>query len=167
MHVTVVRLCICIATALLSLLSCTGIDSTTQQKENDDRVMLRAVLDKLEKSYPLLPTVVKKPTDSPLFALGKELFFSRGLSGNKDVACASCHHPYLAGGDKLSLPVGESAYDPEILGPGRWHSWQSSADPNADGSPNVARHAQSTFNTALYNRAMFYDGRVFCFRRRV
>lgn len=160
-HVAVVRRCICIATALLSLLSCTGIDSTTQQKENADRVMLRAVLDKLEKSYPLLPTVVKKPTDSPLFALGKELFFSRGLSGNKDVACASCHHPYLAGGDKLSLPVGESAYDPEILGPGRWHSWQSSADPNADGSPNVARHAQSTFNTALYNRAMFYDGRVF------
>jgi cytochrome c peroxidase len=115
----------------------------------------------LNKQYPLLPDVEQKTTSSPLFTLGRELFFSKILSGNKDVACVSCHHPYLAGGDKLSLPVGESAYDPDQIGPGRWHDWQRSADPKASGGPNVARHAQSTFNASLYNRAMFYDGRVF------
>lgn len=158
---TVVKQLICLTTVFLFLLSCADTNSTAQEKIKDDRVMLRALLGKLEQSYPLLPTVIDKPISSPLFTLGKELFFSRSLSGNKDVACASCHHPYLAGGDKLSLPVGESAYNPELLGPGRWHDWQSSEDPHADGSPNVARHSQSTFNASLYNRAMFYDGRVF------
>ncbi|MDO6695233.1 FG-GAP-like repeat-containing protein [Aliiglaciecola sp. 3_MG-2023] len=160
-HVAVVKQLVCLATAFLLLVSCTGTKNANQETDNSERLMLRAVLNKLEQQYPLMPTVIEKPTSSPLFTLGKELFFSRSLSGNKDVACASCHHPYLAGGDKLSLPVGESAYDPQLLGPGRWHDWQSSADPNADGSPNVARHAQSTFNSSLYNRAMFYDGRVF------
>jgi len=152
---------ICLTIIILLLSSCTGTESTDQTEVNSDRIMLRAFLDKLGQQYPLLPSIQKKPTSTALFRLGKELFFSRALSGNKDVACASCHHPYLAGGDKLSLPIGESAYDPELLGPGRWHDWQSSGDPNADGSPNVARHSPSTFNSSLYNRAMFYDGRVF------
>lgn len=39
-----------------------------------------------------LPTV-----DNPLAILGKLLFFSKALSGDLDVACASCHHPLLAG----------------------------------------------------------------------
>ena len=160
-HIEMVKQFICLAAAFLFLLSCADNKNTTQAKTNTDRVMLRTVLDKLEQTYPLLPTVVEKSTSSPLFTLGKELFFSRSLSGNKDVACASCHHPYLAGGDKLSLPVGEAAYAPELLGPGRWHDWQSSGEPKADGAPNVARHSQSTFNASLYNRAMFYDGRVF------
>ena len=90
-----------------------------------------------------------------------ELFFSKALSGNFDVACASCHHPLLAGGDKLSLPVGEAAHKPELLGPGRWHNWQDSEDPKADGAPNVARHSPTTFNSALYQQALFADGRVF------
>ena len=102
-----------------------------------------------------------KPVDDDLFQLGKELFFSKTLSGNFDVACASCHHPLLAGGDKLSLPVGESAYEPDLLGPGRWHNWKKSKDPRSFGGPNVPRHSQTTFNTALYNKTMFYDGRIF------
>ncbi len=110
----------------------------------------------------LVPTTRHiKPVDDDLFELGKELFFSKTLSGNFDVSCASCHHPLLAGGDKLSLPVGESAYDPDLLGPGRWHNWKKSKDPRSYGGPNVPRHSQTIFNTALYNKAMFYDGRIF------
>nr|WP_289847292.1 FG-GAP-like repeat-containing protein [Alteromonas sp. C1M14] len=96
-----------------------------------------------------------------MFDLGMELFFSKSLSGNQDVACASCHHPYLAGGDGLSLPVGESPYEDNVVGLGRWHNWQDSKDPKANGAPNVARHSQTTFNASLYNRSMFYDGRIF------
>ncbi|HRX05326.1 MAG TPA: cytochrome c peroxidase, partial [Anaerolineae bacterium] len=44
--------------------------------------------------------------DDPLAQLGKQLFFTKALSGDMDVACASCHHPLLAGGDGLAVGVG-------------------------------------------------------------
>ena len=33
----------------------------------------------------------------PVAQLGRALFFSKSLSGNRDVACASCHHPLMKG----------------------------------------------------------------------
>lgn len=102
-----------------------------------------------------------KGLDPDLIKLGKELFFSKSLSGDFDVACASCHHPKLAGGDGLSLPVGVEAYKPELLGPGRWHDWSDSREPRADGGPNVARHSPTTINSGFYKEALFNDGRVF------
>lgn len=121
-------------------------------------------LSQLLNAYPperLLPDIEDVPTtDSPLVELGKLLFFSKTLSGNEDVACASCHHPFLAGGDKLRLPVGESAVDPDLLGPGRKHDSAKSHDPEADGFPNLPRHSPTTFNSVFYQQAMFYDGRV-------
>ena len=41
--------------------------------------------------------------------LGKLLFFDKVLSGNKNIACASCHHPYTSTSDRLSLGVGEGS----------------------------------------------------------
>jgi len=55
----------------------------------------------------------------PAAHLGMELFFSKALGGDQDVACASCHHPALGGGDGLSLPVGIESDNPDLLGPGR------------------------------------------------
>lgn len=89
--------------------------------------------------------------NDPLAQLGKLLFFSKSLSGDFDTACASCHHPALGGGDRLALPVGTGAIDPDVLGPGR-------ARP--DGLPNVGRHSQTVFNVALYDDALFWDARV-------
>ena len=89
--------------------------------------------------------------NDPLAQLGKLLFFSKSLSGDMDVACASCHHPTLGGGDGLALPVGTGALDPDVVGPGR---------ERPDGLPNVGRHSQSVFNTGLYDDSMFWDGRV-------
>ena len=47
-----------------------------------------------------LPQSVKAPPDNPLIvdkiALGKLLFWDPVLSGNRDVACATCHHPFNA-----------------------------------------------------------------------
>lgn len=99
--------------------------------------------------------------DPDLVNLGKELFFSKSLSGDFDVACASCHHPKLAGGDALSLPVGVAAYSPELLGPGRWHDWSDSPEPRADGGPNVSRNSPTTINSGFYKQTLFNDGRVF------
>ncbi len=92
--------------------------------------------------------------------LGRELFFSKSLSLDFDIACASCHHPQLAGGDSLSLPVGVGAIDMDLVGPGRLHNGDYHVDPEADGGPNVERNSPSTFNTAFYQHALFYDGRV-------
>jgi cytochrome c peroxidase len=39
--------------------------------------------------------------------LGKLLFFDKVLSGNRNISCATCHHPLTNTGDGLSLPVGE------------------------------------------------------------
>ncbi len=41
-----------------------------------------------------------------LVELGEALFFDKILSGNRDTACATCHHPLAAGGDGLSVSVG-------------------------------------------------------------
>ena len=49
----------------------------------------------------------------PKAQLGMKLFFTKGLSGDRDTACASCHHPALAGGDGLSLSIGVGAVDPD------------------------------------------------------
>ncbi len=34
--------------------------------------------------------------------LGMKLFYTKGLGGDDDSACVTCHHPMLGGGDDLS-----------------------------------------------------------------
>ena len=101
--------------------------------------------------------------NAPLAQLGKKLFFSKALSGREDTACASCHHPFLGGGDGLSLPIGVGASNPDQLGPGRRHSIKAE---RYDGSPPVPRNAPTTFNIALWDHVMFHDGRVERLRER-
>jgi cytochrome c peroxidase len=90
--------------------------------------------------------------DSPKAQLGMLLFFNKALSGNLDVACASCHHPLLGGGDNLSLSVGVDAADPDLLGHGRVVGGNQAI--------GVPRNAPTTFNIGLWQQVMFHDGRV-------
>ena len=46
------------------------------------------------------------PVDEGLYALGQALFFDPDLSGNRDIACSSCHSPMLASSDFISLAIG-------------------------------------------------------------
>lgn len=94
---------------------------------------------------------------SPLAQLGMKLFFTKGLGGDMDTACASCHHPKLGGGDNLSLSIGVEAEIPDLLGPGRKHS---SSGTNYDGGPTVPRNAPTTFNIGLWDKVLFHDGRI-------
>lgn len=93
-----------------------------------------------------LPTI-----DDPLAQLGKQLFFSKALSGDLDTACASCHLPTLGGGDGLSLPIGTGARQPNRVGPGRVHY---------TGMVNVPRNTPTTFNVAFWQHTLFHDGRI-------
>ena len=49
------------------------------------------------------------PANLAQIALGKALFWDPILSGGKDVACATCHHPNNAYTDGLDLSMGEHA----------------------------------------------------------
>lgn len=89
--------------------------------------------------------------DSPKAQLGMRLFFSKALGGEQDTACVSCHHPFLGGGDDLSLSIGVGAHNPDLLGPGRTHP---------AGHPAVPRNAPTTFNMALWDDFIFWDGRI-------
>lgn len=89
--------------------------------------------------------------DSPIANLGKKLFFSKSLGGAQDTACASCHHPMLAGADQLSLPIGVEAIDNSVLGTGRV---------NGTGLPLVPRNSPTIFNIALWDSGLFWDSRV-------
>lgn len=63
----------------------------------------------------------------PISQLGKKLFFAKNLGGEQSVACVSCHHPMLGGGDDVSLSVGVSAVNEidqashDLLGHGRFN----------------------------------------------
>lgn len=57
-----------------------------------------------------LPATVLAPSSNPSSnqkeELGRLLFFDPILSGNKDVACATCHHPSLAYADGIRRSIG-------------------------------------------------------------
>lgn len=87
--------------------------------------------------------------DPALVALGEALFFDKVLSGNRDIACATCHHPMLHGGDGLALSIGTRG---KGLGTARVPG---------DGRPLIPRNAPEIFNrgSSLW-MTMFWDGRV-------
>ncbi len=81
--------------------------------------------------------------------LGRLLFFDKILSGNRDISCATCHHPLAATADGLSLPAGVGGHGlstARAMGPGR---------------ERVPRNAPDVFNRGHASfRVMFWDGRV-------
>ena len=84
--------------------------------------------------------------NEPLAQLGKQLFFTKALSGDFNVACASCHHPVLGGAGGLSLPVGIATINPDLVGRGR------SA---ISGLPGGRRNSPTIFNAGLFDAGLF------------
>ncbi len=90
--------------------------------------------------------------DIDLIVLGWDLFFDPILSGNRNIACATCHHPSLGTSDGMSLSIGEGGYG---LGPAR--------RPVAGNMPKarIPRNAPALYNLgAAEFTVMFHDGRV-------
>jgi len=105
---------------------------------------------------------VDAATASPqTIALGKTLFWDPILSGNKDVACATCHHPATGYTDRLDLSIGTGGVG---LGVNRHFL-------NPRTGVFVKRNAQTILNTAFngmdangnYDPStapMFWDSRI-------
>lgn len=152
------KLSVCIVFA--SLAGCgdgggNNADPPQGQKTKDDQLS-SLINSRGLTGTPVASSIVPSIND-PVAQLGKRLFFSKSLSGNRDAACVTCHHPQLGGGDNLSLPIGTEAVETDLLGPGRAHR----ADGEGfDGGPTVPRNAPTTFNVAFWNNILFHDGRV-------
>jgi cytochrome c peroxidase len=85
-------------------------------------------------------------------ALGQLLFYDPILSGNREVACATCHHPAFGTGDGLSLSLGDGGIG---LGPDRM------VDPANAPEQRIPRNAQPLFNLGTKGyTVLFHDGRI-------
>lgn len=86
-------------------------------------------------------------------ALGQLLFYDRILSGNRNIACSTCHHPAFGTGDGLSLGIGEGG---EGLGPGR----TALVDSNRI-KKRIPRNAPGLWNLGAKElHTLFHDGRL-------
>ena len=92
------------------------------------------------------------PVDRDWSALGQLLFFDPLLSGNQNIACATCHHPTLGTSDAMSLSMGEGGIG---LGPARI------SDTSNQPKERIPRNAPALFNLGAREfTVMFHDGRV-------
>jgi Cytochrome c peroxidase len=76
---------------------------------------LAAVEPPLEVGVPLgLPPLPTAPADGAIVALGKKLFFDRGLSFNDTMACGMCHIERQAfTSNQLATSVGMGGQEPQ------------------------------------------------------
>lgn len=94
-------------------------------------------------SIAALPLEVKHPADNPYSEekaeLGRLLFYDPVLSGEKDVSCATCHHPDFGYAESLELSIGVG---------GKGLGLQRKFVVN-NGIPFTKRNSQSVLNTGF------------------
>ena len=115
--------------------------------------------------FSALPEEVKYPKDNPpseeKVRLGRFLFFDPILSGNRDVACATCHHPSNGFAESLDISIGVNGHG--------FGSKRKFKEPND--IPFTKRNAQTIINSAFNginarhryqpeNAPMFWDLRT-------
>ena len=111
-----------------------------------ERALLIAEVRMLARERGLAPIADAPPVRDELVSLGQALAFDKILSGNRDIACMTCHLPGLATGDGRALPVGQGG---KGLGPARTH---------AEGT-FIPRNSPPLFNLHRA-RTLFHDGRL-------
>ena len=93
--------------------------------------------------FAALPQTVTTPADNQAseakVELGKLLFWDPILSGDQDVACATCHHPDFGYAENLDISIGVNGVG---LGSGRHFNTPNSI-------PFVQRNSQTVLNTAF------------------
>jgi cytochrome c peroxidase len=103
------------------------------------------------QQWNVVPIGAMPAQDAARVALGRALMFDKILSGNRDIACATCHQPAEHAADGLSLAIGTGGTGlgpSRALGPGRQF---------------VPRNAPSLLNAGLGLFYVFWDGRISSF----
>lgn len=124
-----------------SMLFCTN-EKSKYERVKAEKLQRKANLENLSR-HTALPEKIKYPANNPSTSekihLGRLLFFDPILSGNKDVACATCHHPSNGYAEFRDLSIG-------VNGKG-FGSKRVFRQPNA--IPFVKRNAHTILNTAF------------------
>ena len=114
-------------------------------KAADVEAQLQAAL----SVHAVTPLDVGDAPDAAKVALGQMLFFDKELSGNRDISCATCHHPTQGSGDGLAVSIGTGGVG---LGPERRMGY---------GRSLIPRNAPELFNRGAAEwSTMFWDNRV-------
>lgn len=93
------------------------------------------------------------PFDPVQAELGQLLFYDKILSGNRNISCGTCHHHDLAGGDGLSLGIGEGGVG---VGPERTPGTGADAI-----RKRIPRNAPALWNLGHNSiEVLFHDGRL-------
>ncbi|MDH5230548.1 MAG: cytochrome-c peroxidase [Gammaproteobacteria bacterium] len=125
---------------ILSLIACAEKPSDNQQDNNLKVLLSKAGVsaNQFQVSY----------SDAKV-ELGRLLFFDKILSGNRDIACATCHHPLLKTVDTLPLSMGTGH---QGLGPTRAFNPSRTLIPR--NSPELFNRGHPIWQT------LFWDGRI-------
>lgn len=115
------------------------------QESSIDR-QLREIQERFQlKPLPILPD----RSQQPLFLLGESLYFEKEISGNRNIACASCHHPGLGTSDGLPISLGQG------------NDFLDSQKPRRSNGAVLRRSSPSLFNLGyVVSEHMFWDSRV-------
>ena len=130
-----------------------GGDVTPDQAGDDDPVVLEPTQLDLDfqalcEEEGLTPAAPIATDPQPLVDLGRALFFDKELSGNRNISCATCHHPAEHTGDGLSVSIGEGG-----TGTGRFRQLGT--------GHLIPRQAPHVWNLGAPEfTTMFWDGRV-------
>ncbi len=126
---------------LLALLAACSADSKSGGPSVDEQL---ADLMAIANVSPLPPITMPTPE---MFTLGQALMFDKELSGNRNISCATCHHPLESTTDHRALSVGQGATG---RGPTR-----------GGAGATIPRHAPDVFNRGYPQwNTMFWDARV-------
>lgn len=92
------------------------------------------------------------PVNMRAVQLGQLLFYDPILSGNRNISCATCHHPKHATADGVSLGIGEGG---QGIGPERVGA------PDNMPEQRIPRHSPALFNLGAREfTVLFHDGRI-------
>ena len=133
-----------VGVCLLGGMACTD---GTPREESSRPVSIRSIADRTGHEGEVIrrairaspvPELSPDPTngvgdDADAAALGRDLFFDPGLSGNGEVSCATCHRPELHFTDGLPLSEGIATagrHAPTLVDAAhqRWFNWDGRSD---------------------------------------
>ncbi|MDE2857779.1 MAG: ScyD/ScyE family protein [Chloroflexota bacterium] len=105
--------------------------------------------------------------DTALARLGRELFFDPILSGDKNISCATCHHPSLAMADGRPLSIGtgghglgeERVFLPEVTVSADTRYDLTGVIANPFVGEFIPRNSPTVINAGIA-RSQFWDSRV-------
>ena len=111
---------------------------------HDDNILRRIIAEQSLNDQGTVPEF-----DSIKVELGRLLFFDKLLSGNKDISCATCHHPDFASADGLALSIGVGG-----TGLGTERVMGSNRERIPRNAPELFNRGSSKWHT------MFWDSRL-------